>query len=428
MTFTMAGLLLMLAVSLMLSAFFAAAETALVSLSRLQLQGLIEQGVRQAPAIRSLKERPGRMLATILVGQNLLNSAASALATGLAIGLLGRNAGIGVATVAMTILIFVFCEMLPKSFATGATAATARAVAPPVAALTRLLGPPLHVVTVATSKLLHLFGLPETRPAFTEEEMKSVINLGHAAGVIHGEEARLLNNVLAFGDRTAGDLMAPRTKIVAVPETATFADVRQVLRLHKYSRLPVYRGTLDNIVGILHAKDLFDVTDAEERTFELTRHVHPAYLVTEFKRAEELFREMRRRRDHMAIVVDEYGGTAGLVTIEDVIESLLGSIEDEYDEAPVSFVPVEDRTYLLEGATRLADLADKLGVRFPSEHAETVAGYLLFRLGHIPRKGERLRTRQAELIVEEATPTAIRKVRMILPRAHPDSPVQSATP
>jgi CBS domain containing-hemolysin-like protein len=190
-----------------------------------------------------------------------------------------------------------------------------------------------------------------------------------------------------------------------------------LLKEHKFSRIPVYRGNLDNVIGILHAKDLFDLTDEEERDFRLGEHLDPPFLVPEFQRAEELFREMRRRRKHMAVVVDEHGGTAGVVTIEDAIEALLGPIQDEFDEEETAgFVAAGERTYLLDGTFRLQDVKEQFGVDLPRDEAETIAGHLLLRFGRIPRKGERWKGRFADFVIEDATPTAIRQVRMILPR------------
>jgi CBS domain containing-hemolysin-like protein len=267
-----------------------------------------------------------------------------------------------------------------------------------------------------TTRALRLIGIKQREPSLTEEEMKSVINLGADEGIIHGEERRLLHKVLEFGDRTVRDIMLPRTKIIALPETASFADVGRALREHKLSRLPVYRETLDNIIGILHAKDLFALNDSEEAAFRLAQWVDPPYLVPESQRAEELLREMQRRRTHMAVVVDEFGGTAGLVTIEDAIEELLGPIEDEYDdEEGPGFQPAGERRFLLDGTLRLDDLEEQFGISLPREEAETIAGHLLMRFGRIPRKGERWRGRRADFVVEEATPTAIQKVLMILP-------------
>ena len=185
---------------------------------------------------------------------------------------------------------------------------------------------------------------------------------------------------------------------------------------HKFSRLPIYRGNLDNIVGILHAKDLFDVTDEEESRFDLSKHLHPPLLVPQFKPAEDVFREMRRRRTHMAIVVDEFGGTAGLATLEDAIEELLGQIQDEYDaEETTGYAPAGERTFLLDGTLRLDDLEERLGVALPRDEADTIAGHLTMRFGRIPKKGERWRGRFADFVIEEATPTTVKKVKMILP-------------
>lgn len=402
--------------SIGLSAFFAGAETALVSLGRIDLQRMRESGDRRAGVIRALKAQTSRLLATILIGQNLFNSAASALATAIATAWIGETWGVPTAILFSTVALFVFGEMTPKAIGAASPVAISRAVAIPIAALMKVLSPVATLVVTLTTRALRLLGVPETRPSLTEEEMKSVINLGADEGVIHAEERKLLHKVIEFGDRTVRDIMVPRTRVVALPEEAKFADVSAVLREHKLSRLPVYRGALDNVVGILHAKDLFDLTDVEEKDFSLARYLDPPFLVPEFKRAEDLFREMRRKGTHMAVVVDEFGGTAGIVTIEDAIEELLGPIQDEFDEEETpGFVAAGERAYVLDGSYRLDDIEEQFGLAFSREEAETVAGLLLLRFGRIPRKGERWRGRRAEFVIEEASPTEIKKVRMILP-------------
>ncbi|HEY3169659.1 MAG TPA: hemolysin family protein [Thermoanaerobaculia bacterium] len=409
--------LILLALSLGLSAFFAGSETALVSLSRVDLQRLREKGDRRGAILRNLKAHTSRLLATILIGQNLFITTASALATLLATAWLGETYGAAVAIIFSTIVLFVFAEMTPKAIAAASPVAVSRVVAVPMAWTMRILSPIVRVLGSVSTGMLRLFGIPEKMPSLTEEEMKSFFNLGAEEGVIHGEERKLLHKVLEFGDKTVRDIMVPRTKVVALPETAGFEDVSLVLREHKFSRLPVYRGSLDNIVGILNAKDLFDLTDQAERNFSLDRYLDPPFIVPEFKRAEDLFREMRRRRTHMAIVVDEHGGTAGIATIENALEELLGPIQDEYDEEETpGFVAAGDRTYLLEGSYRLDDIEEQFGLSLPRDEAETIAGHLMLRFGRIPRKGERWKGRRADFIVEDATPTAIRRVRMILSR------------
>jgi putative hemolysin len=408
-------LLALLLLSVALSAFFAGAETALVSLGRIDLQRMRESGDPKGKLIRDLKAQTSRLLATILIGQNLFNSAASALATALATAWLGETWGLPAAIVFATVMLFIFAEMAPKAIGAASPVAISRAVAGPLSQLTRILSPLATLVVRLTARMLRLFGIPEREPTLTEEEMKSVINLGAAEGAIHLEERKLLHKVLEFGDKTVRDLMAPRTKVVALPDTARFEDIRLLLREHKLSRLPVYRGTLDNVVGILHAKDLFDLTDEQERNFNLREFLDSPFLVPEFQRAEDLFREMRRRRTHMAIVVDEHGGTAGIVTIEDAIEALLGPIQDEFDEEESpGFVAAGDRTFLLDGTFRLQNLEEQFGVKLPRDEAETIAGHLMLRFGRIPRKGERWKGRFADFVIEDATPTAIRQVRMIL--------------
>jgi CBS domain containing-hemolysin-like protein len=401
--------------SLLMSGFFAGSETALVSLGRIDLQAMRERGDRRGAMIRMLRSQTSRLLAVILIGQNLFLSAGAAAATPHAERWFGARYGILAAVLFSTITLFIFAEMMPKAIGAASPVAVARSVVVPLSWMMKVLSPLAAVCVALTNRTLRALGVVERRQALTEEELKSVFNLGADEGVIHREEKRLLHKVIEFGDKTVRDIMVPRTKIVALPETASFADVQVVLREHKFSRLPVYRGTLDNVVGVLNAKDLFDLTDADERTFELTRHCDPPFLVPEFKRAEDLFREMRRRHTHMAIVVDEHGGTAGLATIEDVIEELLGQIQDEYDEEPPGFEPAGERTYLLEGSFRLDDLEEQFGFALPRDEAETIAGHLILRFGRIPRKGERWKGRFADFVIEEASPTAVQKIRMMLP-------------
>ena len=403
-------------VSVGFSAFFAGAETALVSLGRIDMQRLREKGDRRAMIIRDLKANRTRLLATILIGQNLFLSSASALATVIATAALGDSYGVPVAILISTLTLFVFAEMTPKAIGAASPVAISRAVAIPLAWMMKLLAPIATLCVQVATRALRFLRIAEKTPALTEEEMKSVINLGAAEGVIHGEERKLLHKVLEFGDKIARDIMTPRTKVVAVPETAKYPDLRMVLREHKLSRLPIYRGTLDNIVGILHVKDLFALTDEEEKTFRLDQYIDQPFLVPEFKRAEDVFREMRRRRSHIAIVVDEFGGTAGIVTIEDAIEEIFGPIQDEFDEEETpGFVAAGERQFLLDGSFRLDDLEEQFGLSLPREEAETIAGHLMLRFGRIPRKGERWKGRKADFVIEEATPTSVKKVKMILP-------------
>src|SRR5215472_9712315 len=247
--------LLLLFLSLLLSAFFAGSETALVSLGRIDLARMREAGDRRGALIRGLKAQTPKLLATILIGQNLFVSSASALATALAANWLGENVGVPVAIVFSTIVLFVFAEMMPKAIGAASPVSISRAVAVPVTWMMTILSPIATLCVRLTTRALRLVGIKERMPQLTEEEMRSVINLGADEGLIQGEERRRLHKVLEFGDKTVRDICVPRTRVVALPDTAQFEDLKLVLREHKVSRLPIYRGTLDNIVGILHAKD-----------------------------------------------------------------------------------------------------------------------------------------------------------------------------
>ena len=401
---------------LLLSAFFAASETALVALGRIELQHMRERKVRGSETVERLKKQPARLLSAALIGQNLATSAASAVATVAAENLFGEKIGIAAAVVISTLLLFSLGEMTPKSIAAARPARVSLAVARPFEWFTRIVNPAAKIVIFVVHRGLALFGIPQTRPAMTEEEMKAVINMGHAEGLLEKEERERMVRVLEFGDRRVSEVMVPRPKIVAIAESATWAEAHALFSQHKFSRVPVFRDSLDNVVGILKAKDLFDLTPEQLAAFTPARHSSPSFLVPESKSLDDLFREMRRRKQHMAIAIDEYGGTAGIVTIEDAIEALLGSIQDEYDEEAPGFTRVDDRTYVLDGTFRLADLESRFGLRYPNAIDETVAGLLLQRFGRIPARGERMRGRQAEYVVLDASPSAIKRVKMILPR------------
>jgi len=401
---------------LLLSAFFAASETALVALGRIDLQNMRERKVRGASTVERLKKHPARLLSAALIGQNLATSAASAVATVAAENLFGEKIGIAAAVVLSTILLFSFGEMAPKSIAAASPARVSVLVARPFALFTRIVSPVATIVIFLVNRMLAIFGIPQTRPAMTEEEMKAVINIGHAEGLLEKEERERMVRVLEFGDRRVSEVMVPRPRMVAIAETASFAEAHTLFSQHKFSRVPVYRDSLDNVVGVLKAKDLFDLTAEQLAGFTPARLASPPFLVPESKSLDDLFREMRRRKQHMAIAIDEYGGTAGLVTIEDAIEALLGSIQDEYDEEVPGFTKIDERTYVLDGSFRLADLEGRFGLRYPNAVDETIAGLLLERFGRIPGKGERMRGRQAEYVVLEASPSAIKRVKMILPK------------
>jgi putative hemolysin len=406
------------------SAFFSSAETAITSLTDAAVFRMKASGEKGAGRLERLRNDLPRTLGTLLVGNTLANAAAGSLGAGLAISTFGEKWGVLVATILTSVLLLVVAEVTPKTLAARRPERLALLFVGPMELFVRLLAPVTHLLSAIARWILGPFGSDEPTEV-TEDDVKSVINLSREQGGIKREESELLHAVLAFGQTPVREAMVPRARTVLLPVTATFEQVEAACREHRYSRYPVYRQNTDDIVGILHVKDLFDVSDSEEKAFEMGRYLRPAVFVPELKRSEDLFREMRRRRFHMAVVVDESGAVAGLVTLEDLIEQIVGDIFDEHDEPPGS--PERDGTSLLvEGAYPLASLERDLGASFDDPDDETVAGYLLRRFGRIPRAGARTREGEFEFLVERASPRAIERIRILhVPAARPAAPADA---
>jgi putative hemolysin len=419
------GLLLVLyALCAIGSAFFSSAETAITSLTDASTFRMKSEGKQGAERLERLRADLPRTLGTLLVGNTLANAAAGSIGAALAIGAFGEKWGVLVATALTAVLLLVVSEVTPKTLAARRPEALAILFVGPVETFVKLLSPATVFFSAVARWILGPFGVDES-PDVTEEDVKSVISLSREQGGLRREESELLHAVLAFGDKPVRDAMVPRARIVSLKVSSSFADVEAVCREHRYSRYPVTRGSEDDVVGILHVKDLFDVSDAQEATFDLSRYLRPAVFVPELKRAEDLFREMRRRRFHMAVVVDESGSVAGLVTLEDLIEQIVGDIFDEHDE-PARPPVAEGTSLLVEGGYSLAALERDLAVSFGDPEAETVAGFLLRKFGRIPRSGARVRAGEVEFLIERATPRAIERVRILRPAApRPSGAAQS---
>ncbi len=405
-------LLSLYGVCLVLSSFFSGSETALTTLSEAAVFRLKEKRHPQAARLERLRERLPQTISTLLIGNNLVNIAAGSIGTVLAIDALGARWGVLTATVVTTLLLLVFGEVTPKTLAARNADRVACFAAPVIEALMTLFAPLARLLSSIAGVLLRPFGGRATAASdVTEEDVKSLISLSHEHGQLEREEKEILHAVLEFGDQPVVDAMVPRAKMVLLAADASFEEVEAIGRVWRYSRLPVYRDGPEDIVGILHLKDLFDVTDAEERTFSLSRYLRPAIFVPEQKRSGDLFREMRRRRFHMAIVVDELGAVSGLVTLEDLIEQVLGDIDDEHDEDAA--LPVLDgASILIEGSYPVASLEKELALPLGETEMETVAGFLLKKFGRIPRTGARTWLGDVEFVVERASPRAIERIRI----------------
>jgi CBS domain containing-hemolysin-like protein len=406
------------------SAFFSSAETAITSLTDAAIFRMKSAGEKSAERLERMRNDLPRTLGTLLVGNTLANAAAGSLGAGLAISAFGEKWGVLIATVLTTLLLLVVSEVTPKTLAARRPDRVALLFVGPIEFFVRLLAPVTHLLSAVARWILGPFGADEPADV-TDEDVKSIINLSREQGGIKREESELLHAVLAFGQTPVREAMVPRARIVLLPVSASFEQVEAVCRDHRYSRYPVFRQNTDNIVGILHVKDLLDVSDSEEKAFEMSRYLRPAIFVPELKRSEDLFREMRRHRFHMAVVVDESGAVAGLVTLEDLIEQIVGDIFDEHDE-PASRPERDGTSLLVEGAYSLASLERDLGASFDDPDDETVAGFLLRKFGRIPRAGARTREGDLEFLIERASPRAIERIRILrVPAAHPAVPADA---
>ena len=394
------------------SAFFSAAETALTSLSDASVLRMKEEGRHAASRIEHLRSDLARTLGTLLVGSNVANTGAGTVGAAVAINHLGEQWGVVAATVGTTAVLLVFSEVIPKTLAARYPAGVAVSVSAPVALFVRFFAPLTNLLSRLANTVLDFFGAGRrAAPDLTKADVRSVIDLSHRQGALASEETAILRAALTFGDRPARDVMIPRSRVVALPVRCTFAELETLCRENRYSRYPVWRESPDDVIGILHVKDLFDVTDEEERAFDLSKRLRPAFLVPEMKRSEDLLREMRRRRLHMAIVVDETGSVAGIVTLEDLLEEIVGDIRDEYDE-PVATAVSDGSSLVVNGDYPLTSLEQDFGVSFEKTEARSAAGLILDRLGRIPRAGARWREGELEFVVERASPRAIERLRV----------------
>jgi putative hemolysin len=411
--------LLLLAGFLAVSALLAGSEAAYFSLSRhgtARLEGV--EGDERSP-LASLLEKPHDLLITILVGITLVNIAASALATTVATTLFGAR-GIQIAIPVMIFLIVVFGEVLPMTIAVDTPHRFGRLAAYPVLVLAYVLTPVRMVLGAFTALVSRAVAREQMAPsAITEAELRTLVEVGHREGVVERSEREMIHGVFELGDTTVWDIMTPRTDVfgvdVTMPPEAVLAEVRR----HVHHRVPVYDGSLDNIVGILSTKDLLPYYRGLPADFDLRRHLVPAYFVPQTKRADALLREFQAKKLQMAIVVDEYGGTAGLVTLEDILEEVVGEIRDEFDAEERLAHRVDDRTYRVAAKMSIADFNRLTGLAVSDENFDTVGGWVLDLFGRVPHRGESVEAGGVRITVEKVHRTRILEILVRLPAPPP---------
>jgi putative hemolysin len=388
-----------------------------MSLSKIRLMHMREENVRGASVISRLRENPSKLLGTILVGNNLVNISASAIATVLAIEYFG-DTGVGIATGIMTVLVLIFGEITPKALAAQKSEKVSLIVAGPVSILTDLLSPVVFIFTQIAGIFTKLLGGKGSvnEPSITEEELKTIVSVSEEEGVIEDHEKTMICNVFDFGDQLIKDVMIPRTDMVAINVNATYDEIIDVIKTEQYSRYPVYNNRLDNIVGILNVKELVFYRDPEE-SFDMRKFMKKPYYTFEYLKTSRLFNEMKKRRTHMAIVLDEYGGTAGIITLEDLIEEIVGDISDEYDTQSKEIEVIREGEYVVDGSTRIEQLNELIGTKIESEHYDSIGGFIIGVLGRLPQQGESVEHENTKFIIENIDRNRIKKIRVLMTEA-----------
>jgi len=400
--------------SLGCAAFFCSAETAFIGMQKLRLQHLIQSGHPAAKRVGKIVEQPEKFLATVLLGINFFETAVATLGTIIAVSLIrNENWAVAIATIVITIVTLVFAELIPKSLAVRYGERIALRYVKPLEIISAILYPLVYILNHIGITFTKLVGEGEIpKPTISEEEFRTAISIGEAEGVMEGNEAEMLHKVFEFTDRPVSKIMVPRTEIAWLELGTKLSDFLNLYTQGRYSRFPVYKDNTDNVVGMLHAKDvLLKLTDeSDSRDNVIDDLMRPAYFVPEGKRLGELLAEMRDGGHHAAVVVDEFGGIAGMVTLGQLTEEIVGDIYDELTGKEKDFIVTGDSTFQLDGGFRVEEANEELGLNLPGGDYETVAGFILNQLGRIPKQGEHFKYQNLKFVITEIRGMKIAKV------------------
>ena len=391
------------------SAFFSSAETALMTSNKLKMRNLADNGNKRAAKVLKVTENTDKMLSAILIGNNIVNLTASSISTTLTLKIFGSKL-VGIATGILTFLILVFGEITPKNVASKNAENMALAYIGVISFLVTVLTPVIFIVNTVAKFVISIFNKNgDDNNAVTEEELRAMVEYSHEEGVIENEEKKMIVNVVDFGDTVAGDIMVPRVDMVMVDEKSSYEEILQVFREERYTRIPVYEETPDNVIGILNVKDFLLIEDKENFVMkELLRE--PLYTY-EYKKTSALMMDMRKTGANIVIVLDEYGITAGLITLEDMLEEIVGEIRDEFDaDEDEGITKVSDLEYLIDGSTNLDDINDRIGLSLSSEEYESIGGLIMEKLGRLPVEGEIINFDNIVLTVKKMDHARIEKV------------------
>ena len=420
--------LIILLLLILLSSLFSCAETALITVNKLRIRTLAEENVKGAKTVNKLIEDPTKMLSAVLIGNNIVNLSAAAIATVLSIDVFG-NLGAGIGTGIITILILVFGEITPKAIASVDAESSALKYSGFIYYVTKLLTPLIFIVDNISFGILRLFRInPNTKAnTITEDELRTLVDVSHEEGVIESEERRMITNVVDFGDSLAKDVMVPRIDMAFANIDLSYNQLLKIFANEKFSRMPVYSETRDNVVGIINLKDVFFYNGSKE-DFKIQDIMREPYFTYEFKRTAELLIELRKDSIPLAVVLDEYGATVGLITLEDLIEEIVGEIRDEYDlDEEDSIKSIAENEYMVHGNTKLDEINETIGLSVESDDYDSIAGHIINLLDHLPAKGEMVIDKNVTFTVAAVDKNRIDKVHiLVLPES--DDPDETNSP
>lgn len=399
---------------ILLSAFFSSAETALMSVNKIKMRSMSDNGNKSAKIVLKLTENSGKMLSTILIGNNIVNLSASSLAT-ILVQQKFQSLPISIATGILTFVILIFGEIIPKTVATIYADKVSMLYAPIIFALCWLLTPVIFIINKFSIVIMFLMRIDPNRKdaVITEDEFLTVVDVTHEEGVIETKERDMIENVVGFGDSLAKDIMVPRIDVEFVEDTESYESVVEKFRESNFSRLPVYHETNDNVVGVIFLKDFFSF--ANESDFDITKIMRKPFFTFEFKKTADLLTELRQNKLSIAVVLDEYGATAGIITLEDLLEEIVGEIRDEYDSDEEDLIQkISDTEYVIDGSAKLDDINEALNISIESDDYDSIAGHIINLLEHIPEAKEQAEDEFATYVVDTVDKNRIDKVYVYL--------------
>ena len=399
----------------MLSAFFSSAETALTTVNRIRIRSLADDGSKRAKTVLKITDNSGKMLSAILIGNNIVNVAAASITTSLAYSLGGS--AVAIANAVITIAILLFGEITPKTTATIHAEKLALIYAPIISIFMKIMTPVIFIINGLSKAVLLLLRIdPNAKnQTMTENELRTIVDVSHEDGVIESDEKEMIYNVFDLGDAKAKDVMVPRVHVTFADVNTTYEELIEIFREDKFTRLPIFEDSTDNVIGTINMKDLLLFDNTKE--FHIRDILREAYFTYEYKNISELLVEMREASFNIAIVLDEYGDTAGLITLEDILEEIVGEIHDEYDENEEDFIKeIGEREYMIEGSTNLDDLNDRLDLQLESEDYDSLGGFIIEHLDRLPEEGDSITTEDGlRLVVESLDKNRIESVHAYLP-------------